>query len=100
MRSGYRLDRQFALYAGENMNACLAIAKQSFATSLEIVFGKRRAQQFWELTTDPDTLPKNATWYVMTHIPNLKYHQIGNFYGLRNWVEYGLKQSKNELGSC
>jgi len=33
----------------------------------------------------------------MTHIPNLKYHQVGNLYGLRNWV-YGLKQSKNELG--
>jgi len=56
------------------------------------------AQQFWELTTDPETLPKNRTWYVMTHIPNLKYHQVGNLYGLRNWVEYGLKQSKNELG--
>ncbi len=26
------------------------------------------------------------------------YHQVGNLYGLRNWVEYGLKQSKNELG--
>jgi len=64
----------------------------------EIIFGKRRAQQFWELTTDPETLPKNGTWYVMTHIPNLKYHQVGNLYGLRNWVEYGLKQSKNELG--
>jgi len=60
----------------------------------EIIFGKRRAQQFWELTTDPE----NGTWYVMTHIPNLKYHQVGNLYGLRNWVEYGLKQSKNELG--
>jgi len=34
----------------------------------------------------------------MTHIPNLKYHQVGNLYGLRHWVEYGLKQSKNELG--
>lgn len=64
----------------------------------EIIFGKRRTQQFWELTTDPDTLPKNATWYVMTHMPNLKFHQVGNLYGLRNWVEYGLKQSKNELG--
>ncbi len=34
----------------------------------------------------------------MTHIENLKYDQVGNLYGLRNWVEYGLKQSKNELG--
>ncbi len=28
----------------------------------------------------------------------MKYHQVGNLYGLQNWVEYGLKQSKNELG--
>jgi SRSO17 transposase len=64
----------------------------------EIIFGKRRAEQFWKITTDVATLPRNTTWHVMTHIPNLKYHQVGNLYGLRNWVEYGLKQSKNELG--
>ena len=64
----------------------------------EIIFGKRCATQFWEITTDPQTLPKNSTWYVMTHVPEIKYHQVGNLYGLRNWVEYGLKQSKNELG--
>ncbi len=34
----------------------------------------------------------------MTKIPELKYQEVGNLYGLRNWVEYGLKQSKNELG--
>jgi hypothetical protein len=64
----------------------------------EVIFGKRRTTQFWQITTDKETLPKNSTWDVMTHIPNLKYHQVGNLYGLRNWVEYGLKQSKNELG--
>ncbi len=64
----------------------------------EIIFGKRRTTQFWQITTDKEALPKNATWYVMTHVPDIKYHQVGNLYGLRNWVEYGLKQSKNELG--
>lgn len=34
----------------------------------------------------------------MTKVPAIKYTQVGNLYGLRNWVEYGLKQSKNELG--
>lgn len=63
-----------------------------------IIYGKRRAQQYWQLTPEPQTLPKNATWDVMRHIENLKYDQVGNLYGLRNWVEYGLKQSKNELG--
>jgi len=33
---------------------------------------------------------------VMTHIEK-PADQVGNLYGLRNWVEYGL-QSKNELG--
>ena len=27
----------------------------------EIIFGKRRAPQFWEITTDPQTLLKNST---------------------------------------
>ena len=51
-----------------------------------------------EITTDPETLPENSTWYVMTEIPGLNYKDVGNLYGCRNWVEYGLNQSKNELG--
>jgi SRSO17 transposase len=64
----------------------------------EIIFGKRRQQQFWQITTDIETLPDHSTWYVMSYIPGVKYQEIGNFYGIRTWVEYGLKQSKNELG--
>ena len=64
----------------------------------EIIYGKRLKQRYWEVTTNPQTLPKNETWYIMTKVPDIKYHQVGNLYGLRNWVEYGLKQSKNELG--
>jgi SRSO17 transposase len=64
----------------------------------EIIYGKRLKRRYWEVTTNPQTLPKNETWYIMTQVPDIKYHQVGNLYGLRNWVEYGLKQSKNELG--
>ena len=64
----------------------------------EIVFGKRRDVQYWQVTTDPETLPSNSTWLIMTLVPGIKYKEVGNLYGLRNWVEYGLKQSKNELG--
>ena len=64
----------------------------------EIIFGKRHAIQYWQITTDTDTLPENFTWWVMTKISGIKYKEVGNMYGLRNWVEYGLKQSKNELG--
>jgi hypothetical protein len=34
----------------------------------------------------------------MTKIPGVKFKEVGNIYGLRNWIEYGLKESKNELG--
>ena len=64
----------------------------------EIIFGKKRAVQYWLITTDPQKLPENSTWYVMTKIPGVKFKEVGNIYGLRNWIEYGLKQSKNELG--
>jgi SRSO17 transposase len=64
----------------------------------EIIFGKKRSVQYWLITTDPDKLPENSTWYVMTKIPGVKLKEVGNIYGLRNWIEYGLKQSKNELG--
>ncbi len=33
----------------------------------------------------------------MTKYPDITSREVGNFYGLRTWVEYGLKQSKNEL---
>jgi len=44
----------FGIIDGENLSASSVMVRQNFATS-EIIFGKRRAQQFWELTTDPET---------------------------------------------
>ena len=34
----------------------------------------------------------------MTRVAGIHAKEVGNLYGMRNWVEYGLKQSKNELG--
>ena len=42
----------------------------------EIIFGKKRSRRFWEITTDPETLPENSTWYVMTEIPGLNYSYL------------------------
>jgi len=56
----------------------------------EIIFG--RSRRFWELR--PTKLPENSTWYVMTEMTGLNYKDVGNLYGCRNWVEYGLNQSK------
>ena len=34
----------------------------------------------------------------MTNLPGTIKKTVGNTYGLRTWIEYGFKQSKNELG--
>lgn len=64
----------------------------------EIIFGFRRDWRYWTITTDPDNLPENSTWYVMSHLPKPLDKQVGNLYGLRTWIEYGFKQCKNNLG--
>ncbi|WP_088889568.1 IS701 family transposase [Leptolyngbya ohadii] len=64
----------------------------------ELIDGQRREVRYWQLTSDPQTLPGNSTWYVMSHVSMLKFNQVGDQYGFRTWVEYGLKQSKDELG--
>lgn len=64
----------------------------------EIIHGKRGEHRYWQITTDIEQLPGNSTWYVMSKYPDITPREVGNFYGLRTWVEYGLKQSKNELG--
>jgi SRSO17 transposase len=64
----------------------------------EIVYGKRRAITYWEITTDPETMPENSTSFVMTNLPGNLKKTLGDLYGLRTWVEYGFRQCKQELG--
>lgn len=64
----------------------------------EIIYGTRRTIRYWLLTTDPQTLPGNSTVYVMSNAPQIKLDEIGDAYGDRTWIEYGLKQSKDALG--
>jgi SRSO17 transposase len=64
----------------------------------EIVYGKKRAITYWEITTDPETMPENSTSFIMTNLQaNLK-KTLGDLYGLRTWGEYGFRQCKQELG--
>ncbi len=57
-------------------------------------------------TTDPATLPKLTTWYLLCNLPRpaarraqqAQLAEIVGLYGLRNWVEQGYKQVKDELG--
>lgn len=64
----------------------------------EIVYGKKRAITYWEITTYPATMPGNSTTFVMTNLQGNLKKTLGNLYGLRTWVEYGFRQCKQELG--
>lgn len=64
----------------------------------EVIYSKRYRKQYWLLTTDPETLPDNSTSFVMVCAPAIKLQEIGDHYGFRTWIEYGLKQAKDALG--
>jgi SRSO17 transposase len=62
-------------------------------------------------TADPATLPPLTTWYLAINLPHpgspqadeapfapADLAEIVRLYGLRNWVEQGYKQLKQELG--
>lgn len=64
----------------------------------EIIFGKRRTIRYYEITKSDTKKPKEDTWFIMTNLPGNIQLIVGNLYSLRNWIEYGFKQVKNELG--
>jgi hypothetical protein len=64
----------------------------------ESVFGQRRDIRYDQLTTDPETLPDEPTGCIMTNLAQAQLQDVGNVYGMRMWIEYGFKQSKQELG--
>ncbi|MGI5508724.1 IS701 family transposase [Streptomyces sp. CA-106131] len=62
-------------------------------------------------TADPSTLPEKATWYLATDLPRpgspraaespyppADLAEVVRIYGIRNWIEQGYKQVKDELG--
>ena len=50
------------------------------------------------MTTDPDTMPRESTQFVMTNLTGDIRETLGDNYGIRTWIEYGFKQVKDELG--
>ena len=64
----------------------------------EILYGKKIAITYWEITTDPETMPENSTSFIMTNLQGKLKKTLGDLYGLRTWVEYGFRQCKQELG--
>lgn len=64
----------------------------------EIICIGKEDLRYWKITKDIFKERKNTTWYLMTNLPGEIKQTVGNTYGFRNWIEYGLKQAKNELG--
>ena len=64
----------------------------------EIIFGNRRTIRYYEITKSETQEPGLDTWFIMTNLPGNIQLVVGNLYSLRNWIEYGFKQVKTELG--
>jgi SRSO17 transposase len=92
------LDEKVRYNKWRRFNRLFSDGKTKVRYIREIVFGTRKSKCYWQITTDPINLPESSTWWVMTKVPGIKHKEVGNIFGLRTWVEYGLKQSKNELG--
>lgn len=73
-------------------------ARREIRYICEIVFGQRRDIRYYQITTDPATLPEESTGFVMTNLTQASLPEVANLYGMRMWIEYGFKQSKPELG--
>jgi hypothetical protein len=49
--------------------------------------GEPETITYWEITTDPETMPENYTSFVLTNLRGKIKKTLGNLYGLRTWVE-------------
>jgi hypothetical protein len=75
-------------------------------------YGPERWYRLVVATSDPRTLPQASTWYLITtlplpgttraaerpHLPVADLREVVRLYGLRQWIEQGYKQVKQELG--
>jgi DDE superfamily endonuclease len=69
-------------------------------------WGPDRRLRLVVATTDPASLPGHSSWYLLTNLPRpatrraqqADLAEVVRLYGLRNWVEQGYKQVKDELG--
>jgi SRSO17 transposase len=65
----------------------------------EIIFGKRHRRRYYQIskTNTPDPTGEES-WYIMTNLSIDLSPNVAQLYSLRNWIEYGFKQVKNEQG--
>src|SRR5262249_7541127 len=53
----------------------------------ETIYGTRHSVRYFQLTTDPVSLPPETTWDLMTNLPGKIEHTVGNTFGLRTWID-------------
>jgi SRSO17 transposase len=63
----------------------------------EIIFGQRRSIRYFQITKGTEADAYADSWYIMTDVEG-DILELPLLYSLRNWIEYGFKQVKNELG--
>jgi SRSO17 transposase len=63
----------------------------------ETIFGSRKPVRYYQITTDPQTLPSETTWDLMTNLPGKIEPTVGNTFGLRTWIERGFAFLKDPL---
>jgi SRSO17 transposase len=76
-------------------------AERWWAAELRLFgYGPDRPVRAVCITTDRRTLPELSTWYLTTNLPveQAPLAEVARLYGLRNWIEQGYKQMKDELG--
>ena len=76
-------------------------AKRWWAAELTLFgYGPDRAVRAICATTDRRALPALSTWYLTTNLSREQapLGEVVRLHGLRNWVEQGYKQMKDELG--
>lgn len=64
----------------------------------EFVYGQQGQTRYYQLTTDPTTLPEDTTWLIMAKCHHDDPAALLDGYGVRTWIEYSFRQLKQELG--
>ncbi len=90
MASGSDQDSGCARRGGASSSGSSPTAAASNAASARRSTGRAGAVRYYQITTDPATLPRETTWEVMTNQPGKIERTVGNTFGLRTWVEYGF----------
>jgi hypothetical protein len=61
--------------------------------------GKRHRLKYYQITKASTLDPTGEnSWYIMTNLERNIQLVDAQLYSLNNWIEYGFKQIKNELG--